>query len=95
MDNIFNYSFEKPLFFTNFSFLLSFGVFLFFYSIFFNQSILRKIYVVAFSLFFYYKSSGPFILIFIILIICDYNFANIIEKIKNKTTKIILKKKIT
>ena len=95
MDNIFNYSFEKPWFFTNFSFLLTFGVFLVFYSIFFNQSILRKIYVVAFSLFFYYKSSGPFILIFIILIICDYNFANIIEKIKNKTTKIILKKKIT
>jgi D-alanyl-lipoteichoic acid acyltransferase DltB (MBOAT superfamily) len=87
MYNIFNYSFEKPWFFTNFSFLITLGIFLVFYSILFNQKFLRKLYVILFSLFFYYKSSGPFILIFILLIICDYNFANAIEKIKNKTIK--------
>jgi D-alanyl-lipoteichoic acid acyltransferase DltB (MBOAT superfamily) len=87
MYNIFDYSSEKPWFFTNFSFLITLGLFLVFYSILFNQNFLRKLYVIFFSLFFYYKSSGPFILIFILLIICDYNFANSIEKIKNKTIK--------
>jgi len=87
MNNFFNYSFDNPWFFTNFSFLITLGLFLVFYSAFFNFSFLRKLYVILFSLFFYYKSSGPFILIFVLLIICDYNFANAIEKIKNKTIK--------
>jgi hypothetical protein len=75
MNNFFNYSFDNPWFFTNFSFLITLGLFLVFYSAFYNYSFLRKLYVILFSLFFYYKSSGPFILIFILLIICDYNFA--------------------
>jgi D-alanyl-lipoteichoic acid acyltransferase DltB (MBOAT superfamily) len=87
MYNIFNYSFEKPWFFTNFSFLITLGLFFVIYSLLFNQNLLRKLYVIFFSLFFYYKSSGPFILIFILLIFCDYNFANAIEKIKNKKIK--------
>jgi len=87
MNNFFNYSFENAWFFTNYSFLITLGIFLVFYSILFNQKFLRKLYVIFFSLFFYHKSSGPFILIFILLIICDYNFANAIEKIKNRTIK--------
>jgi D-alanyl-lipoteichoic acid acyltransferase DltB (MBOAT superfamily) len=87
MNNFLNYSFDNPWFFTNYSFLITLGIFLVFYSILFNQKFLRKLYVILFSLFFYYKSSGPFILIFILLIICDYNFANAIERIKNKTIK--------
>jgi D-alanyl-lipoteichoic acid acyltransferase DltB (MBOAT superfamily) len=87
MNNFLNYSFDNPWFFTNYSFLITLGLFLVFYSAFYNHNFLRKLYVILFSLFFYYKSSGPFIIIFISLIICDYNFANAIEKIKNKTIK--------
>lgn len=82
MNDFLKYSFEKPWFFTNFSFLWTLGIFLIVYSFLFNTSVLRKLYLIAFSLFFYYKSSGPFLLIFILMIIGDYNLAQAIEKVR-------------
>lgn len=90
MNDILNYSYDKPWFFTNFSFLLALGVFLIFNALFYNWRVLRKLYVILFSLFFYYKSSGPFLLIFAGMIFCDYNFAQGIEKLKNVFLKKIL-----
>jgi D-alanyl-lipoteichoic acid acyltransferase DltB (MBOAT superfamily) len=74
------YSTKQPWFFTEFSFLFTFGVFLFFYAILFTQNSLRKIYLIGFSLFFYYKSSGPFLGLFLFQIVADYFFARKIER---------------
>ena len=74
------YSTKQPWFFTEFSFLFTFGIFLFFYAILFTQNALRKVYLIAFSLFFYYKSSGPFLGLFVFQIVADYFFARRIEK---------------
>ena len=74
------YSTKQPWFFTEFSFLFTFGLFLFFYAILFTQNALRKVYLIAFSLFFYYKSSGPFLGLFLFQIIIDYFFARKIER---------------
>jgi len=83
MTNFFGYSFDTPWFFTNYSFLVVLGFFLLVYSLLYNKDLLRKLYLIIFSLFFYYKSSGPFLIIFILLILGDYNFAKYIERIKS------------
>jgi alginate O-acetyltransferase complex protein AlgI len=90
MQSIFNYSFENPWFFTNFSFLLVLGFFLLGYASILNHQTLRKLYVIVFSLFFYYKSSGPFLLIFTLLIFGDFHFAKAIDHVKNKLLRKLL-----
>jgi len=84
------YSTEKPWFFTEFSFLFVFGFFLLFYTLFVKQQFWRKLYIIAFSLFFYFKSSGPFLLLFVFMICMDYLFAIQIDKSKGWKRKILL-----
>lgn len=82
------YSTNEPWFFTEFSFLFTFGIFLFFYALLFTQNALRKIYVIAFSLFFYYKSSGPFLALFVFQIAVDFLFARKIERSEGTSKQI-------
>lgn len=82
------YSTKEPWFFTEFSFLFTFGIFLFFYALLFTQNALRKIYLIAFSLFFYYKSSGPFLALFVIQIVVDFLFARRIERSEGTSKQI-------
>lgn len=84
------YSLEKPWFFTEFSFLLVFGVFLLVYAILVNQALWRKLFIIAFSLFFYYKSSGPFLGLFVLMIFSDYIFAIQINKAEGIKKKLFL-----
>lgn len=86
----FMYSLNKPWFFTEFSFLFVFGIFLLLYAILINHDYWRKTYIIAFSLFFYYKSSGPFIGLFVLMILSDYIFAKKIHKSEGAWKKIIL-----
>ncbi|MFM6943510.1 MAG: MBOAT family O-acyltransferase [Aquirufa sp.] len=82
------YSTKEPWFFTEFSFLFTFGIFLFFYALLFTQNALRKIYLIAFSLFFYYKSSGPFLALFVFQIVVDFLFARRIERAEGTSRQI-------
>jgi alginate O-acetyltransferase complex protein AlgI len=82
------YSTKEPWFFTEFSFLFVFGLFLFFYAILFTQNSLRKIYLIAFSLFFYYKSSGPFLVLFLFQIVIDFFFARRIDRTEGSTKRV-------
>ena len=84
------YSTKEPWFFTEFSFLFTFGIFLFFYALLFTQNALRKIYLIAFSLFFYYKSSGLYFLLLIGLALVDYTLARIMGNAENKRTRLFL-----
>lgn len=90
IENLFSFSYEKPWFFTEINFLLIFSLFLFGYAFFDNKSEWRRIYLILFSLFFYYKSSGPFLLLFIGVIICDFFLAKSISKSNGTKRKIIL-----
>ena len=87
--DLFLYSTKEPWFFTEFSFLFVFGIFVFFYALIFDWNVIRKCYLVAFSLFFYYKSSGPFLALFIIQVTLDYIFAHWIQKKDGFTKKLI------
>ena len=90
LKNFFSYSLTEPWFFTEFSFLLVFGIFLLVYAFVVKHHFWKKIYVIAFSLFFYYKSSGPFLLLFVLMILSDYYFASLINKKEGKWKKIYL-----
>ncbi|MHA8082464.1 MBOAT family O-acyltransferase [Aquirufa sp. A-Brett2-15D] len=87
--DLFLYSTKEPWFFTEFSFLFVFGIFVFFYALIFDWNVIRKCYLVAFSLFFYYKSSGPFLALFITQVTFDYIFAHWIQKKDGFTKKLI------
>lgn len=88
MKDFWGYSLDTPWFFTNFSFLGILGVFLMIYALLIDKPLIKKIFLILFSLYFYYKSSGPYLIIFILMIVIDFNVALLIEKIQ----KIILKK---
>jgi D-alanyl-lipoteichoic acid acyltransferase DltB (MBOAT superfamily) len=82
------YSTKEPWFFTEFSFLFTFGIFLFFYALLFTQNAWRKIYLIAFSLFFYYKSSGPYLALFVFQIVADFFFARKIERTEGASRRV-------
>lgn len=90
LNDFLSYSTTKPWFFTEFSFLLVFGVFLVLYSFLSLSASIRKIYIILFSLFFYYKSSGLFLALFVLMIISDYLFAIFLHRRKGVFKKILL-----
>jgi len=66
---------KSPLIFNTGFFLLLFLGFLAIYQLLRNQHRARLLYVTAFSLFFYYKSSGWYFLLLVFSTIVEYNFA--------------------
>jgi alginate O-acetyltransferase complex protein AlgI len=69
---IFTYTESKPLIFTEVSFWIFFTILMFGYSLLYKKHFLRTIYLVLFSFFFYYKSSGLFFALLIFATICDF-----------------------
>jgi len=90
MKDFFGYSHEEPWFFTNYSFLLVLGIFLCVYALLQPHNRWKKIYLISFSLFFFYKSSGPYIGIFALMIILDYNLAQAIERVSRRSVQRLL-----
>jgi D-alanyl-lipoteichoic acid acyltransferase DltB (MBOAT superfamily) len=90
LEKMFGYSTKEPWFFTEFTFLAVFGIFLLIYAALVQKNTWRKIYIISFSLFFYYKSSGPFLGLFVLMIVSDYLFALAIEKQQGLKKKILL-----
>lgn len=67
-----SYDDSRPLIFTEGSFWIFFALLLLGYSVIFKTRYLRTFYLLAFSVFFYYKSSGYFFVLLIFSTICDY-----------------------
>lgn len=74
----FIYQETNPLIFTEGSFWLFFAVLLFGYSFISNTRHLRSLYLLVFSLFFYYKSSGLFFILLIFSTLVDYTLGLLI-----------------
>jgi D-alanyl-lipoteichoic acid acyltransferase DltB (MBOAT superfamily) len=81
---------REPWFFTDFTFLATFGFFLLIYAVIYKRETVRKVYIILFSLFFYYKSSGLFLGLFVLMIISDFLFALLIQKAERIKRKIFL-----
>lgn len=75
-----SYSIQSPWLLTDYTFLFVLGFFLLFYAFITENIKWRNIYILAFSLFFYYKSSGLFLLVLIGIIIFDFLIVKFIDK---------------
>ena len=69
---IFGYDQANPMLFNSGLFLILFTVFLSIYSFIYKFKLARTLYVVAFSFYFYFKSSGHYLVILLFSILLDY-----------------------
>ena len=80
VDNIFRFSANSPLIFSQYLFLLFFTMMYGIYCLIHTHNRLRNIYLLAFSLFFYYKCSGFYFLILLLSIVLDYFYGFLIDR---------------
>lgn len=74
----FLYTKGQPVIFTQLYFWGFFAVVLMIYSLLYKKNTLRTIFLLAVSFFFYYKTSGVFLVLLIFTIISDYNWGRLI-----------------
>lgn len=72
LTNIFSFSDQYPLLFTQFNFWAFFALVFAFFSLFSSKRLLRNGFLFCASIFFYYKTSGLFVLILIFDMMLDY-----------------------
>ena len=70
--SLFSFDQAHPLLFTQFYFWAFFALVFAFFSLFHSKILLRNAYLFAVSLFFYYKTSGLFLILLLFVVI--YNF---------------------
>ena len=81
------YDASQPLIFSSGLFLFLFAGFAFFYAMLRNTTRLRILYVIAFSLYFYYKSSGWYLLLLIFTAASDYLIAKAIDSTPDRRAR--------
>lgn len=87
MFSFFSYSENNPLIFTNAQFWLFFGLVLLFFQFSYTQKTLRNIFLLLFSLFFYYKSSGFFVSLLLFTTGWDYLMGKLIYQEKKDSLR--------
>jgi len=87
IQNIFSYDPEHPLIFTQLFFWGFFAVVLGVYSFLYKKQALRTVFLLAVSFFFYFKTSGFFLILLIFTIVSDYNWGKLIYKSKSDLQK--------
>jgi len=90
LQQIFSFSEEFPLIFTQTDFWIFFAFVYFLYALIYKKRHLRSSYLFAISLLFYYKTSGLFIGILLFSTICDFFIGKSIHKSNSKLTRKIL-----
>ncbi len=75
-----SYNSEQPMIFSSGIFLLLFCCFITIYSALQKRDTLRILYVIAFSLYFYYKSSGIYLLLLIFSAVSDFLIGRALSK---------------
>ena len=81
---------QAPLIFSSALFLYLFVAFLGVYLLIYKHNRLRILYLTAFSIFFYYKSSGLYFLLLIVLTFSDFNLAKWMARTEKKGQRIFL-----
>lgn len=85
-----SYQPEAPIIFSSGLFLYLFVAFLAIYSMVYKHERLRIYFLIAFSIFFYYKSSGLYFLLLIGIALVDYTLARIMAKSDKKPVRLTL-----
>ena len=81
------YDASSPLIFSSGLFLFLFAGFMLVYSMFRRAPMARIVYVILFSLYFYYKSSGIYFLLLVFASVSDYWIAHAIYKVRTQRAK--------
>jgi alginate O-acetyltransferase complex protein AlgI len=87
IQELFNYDASSPMIFNSGAFLALFIVFIAIYAIIHKNRIAITLFVIGFSLLFYYKSSGWYLWILVFTTITDFSFALAITEAKKKIFK--------
>lgn len=87
IQNIFSYDPEHPLIFTQLFFWGFFAVVLALYSFLYKKQALRTVFLLAVSFFFYFKTSGFFLILLIFTIISDFIWGQLIYLSRSDTQK--------
>src|SRR5690554_8065468 len=82
--HIFSFNQNSPLLFTQFYFWAFFALVFAVFSLIHNKFFLRNSFLFFVSLFFYYKTSGSYVLILIFTILLNYYIARAIHLFDNK-----------
>ena len=81
------YDAQQPLIFSSGLFLFLFAGFLLFYTLLRRDTSARIVYVILFSLYFYYKSSGIYFLLLVFAATSDFLIAQAIARSKGRTAR--------
>ncbi len=84
IQELFSFTEGKPLIFTQLFFWGFFAIVLLLYALVYKKIALRNIYLLAVSFFFYYKTSGVFLILLIFTICSDYNWGRLIYKSRSE-----------
>lgn len=87
LKEIFLYTEGNPLLFNSGLFLMLFAVFLIVYKALSSRPLLRKLFVIAFSLYFYYKSSAECCFILLGVCLSDYLLGNLLGWLKSDAAR--------
>ena len=87
---IFSFNASKPLLFTQFYFWAFFAFVLAGFSLFYNRQLLRNTFLFGVSLFFYFKTSGLFLLILVFSVVFNFFLAKRIPLTDNALKKKLL-----
>ncbi len=90
MESLLLYDSQSPLIFSSGLFLFLFAVFYTIYGRMQRTTMLRIVYVILFSLYFYYKSSGIYFLLLIFAATSDYIIARLIYRLQRPVLRRIL-----
>ncbi|MBQ3657028.1 MAG: MBOAT family protein [Bacteroidales bacterium] len=85
--DLFIFNPDEPLIFSSGHFLLLFIVFLTVYNLIYKHKTAVSLYIVAFSLFFYYKSSGLYLWILVLTTVLSYLFGKFLSEAKTEGKK--------
>jgi len=86
---LFSFDISNPISFNSGSFLLLFAVFITSYAFLYKNITARKFLIIAFSLFFYYKLTGWYLLVMLLIATIDFFIAKLIFKSTNKNKKFL------
>ena len=87
IQELFHYDSTSPMIFNSGPFLVLFIIFITIYAIIHKNRISTTLFVIAFSLLFYYKSSGWYLWILVFTTITDFSFALAITQAQKKVFK--------
>jgi alginate O-acetyltransferase complex protein AlgI len=85
---IFYYSQNKPLLFTQFLFWIFFFVLMLGYSLIYKTKRLKLAYIMVFSLFFYYKCAGYFFFLLLFSTLFDFGMSHLIHRAQKKPLRL-------